>query len=72
MTASMGATGRAVTREPTQAGLPGRDLDADAARAVKQRIRAYKYPRFVQFIDKLPKTAAGKLLPYKLRASTES
>jgi benzoate-CoA ligase len=34
---------------------------------VKQRITPYKYPRHIQFIDKLPKTPAGKLLRYQLR-----
>lgn len=34
---------------------------------VKQRITPYKYPRRVEFLDELPKTAAGKLLRYKLR-----
>ena len=34
---------------------------------VKQRITPYKYTRHIQFIDKLPKTPAGKLLRYHLR-----
>jgi benzoate-CoA ligase len=34
---------------------------------VKQRITPYKYPRRVEFLDELPKTAAGKVLRYKLR-----
>ena len=34
---------------------------------VKQRITPYKYPRRVEFLPELPKTAAGKLLRYKLR-----
>ena len=34
---------------------------------VKQRITPYKYPRHIHFIDALPKTAAGKILRYKLR-----
>jgi acyl-coenzyme A synthetase/AMP-(fatty) acid ligase len=34
---------------------------------VKQRITPYKYPRRVEFLAELPKTAAGKLLRYKLR-----
>jgi benzoate-CoA ligase len=34
---------------------------------VKQRIAPYKYPRRIQFLPDLPKTAAGKVLRYKLR-----
>jgi benzoate-CoA ligase len=34
---------------------------------VKQRITPYKYPRRIEFLPELPKTAAGKLLRYKLR-----
>ena len=34
---------------------------------VKQRIAPYKYPRRIAFLPELPKSAAGKLLRYKLR-----
>ncbi len=34
---------------------------------VKQRITPYKYPRRVQFLAELPKSATGKVLRYKLR-----
>jgi len=34
---------------------------------VRGRIAPYKYPRRIEFIDKLPKSAAGKLLRYRLR-----
>jgi benzoate-CoA ligase family protein len=34
---------------------------------VKQRITPYKYPRRIAFLPELPKSAAGKLLRYKLR-----
>jgi len=34
---------------------------------VKDRIAPYKCPRRIEFTDKLPKSAAGKLLRYKLR-----
>jgi benzoate-CoA ligase len=36
---------------------------------VKQRITPYKYPRRIEFLTELPKTAAGKVQRYKLRAS---
>ena len=34
---------------------------------VKQRITPYKYPRRLEFLSELPKSAAGKVLRYKLR-----
>lgn len=34
---------------------------------VKQRIAPYKYPRAVEFIDALPRTATGKLQRFRLR-----
>jgi len=37
---------------------------------VKQRITPYKYPRRIEFLPELPKSAAGKLLRYKLREFT--
>jgi benzoate-CoA ligase len=45
----------------------GADLVAELQDFVKQRITPYKYPRRIEFLDELPKTAAGKLLRYKLR-----
>jgi benzoate-CoA ligase len=34
---------------------------------VRQRITPYKYPRHIEFLAELPKSAAGKVLRYKLR-----
>jgi len=34
---------------------------------VKDRIAAYKYPRFIEFIGELPKTATGKIQRFRLR-----
>jgi acyl-coenzyme A synthetase/AMP-(fatty) acid ligase len=46
---------------------PTADLARQLQEFVKQRVTPYKYPRHIQFIEKLPKTAAGKILRYKLR-----
>ncbi len=35
---------------------------------VKDRLAAYKYPRQIEFINELPKTATGKIQRFKLRA----
>jgi 4-hydroxybenzoate-CoA ligase len=34
---------------------------------VKERIGVWKYPRWIEFIDSLPKTATGKIQRFKLR-----
>src|SRR5262249_43786644 len=41
---------------------------ADELKAfVKDKIAPYKYPRWVEFVAELPKTATGKIQRYKLR-----
>ena len=34
---------------------------------VKDRLAPFKYPRFIEFIDELPKTATGKIQRFRLR-----
>jgi benzoate-CoA ligase len=34
---------------------------------VKDRLAPYKYPRFIEFVADLPKTATGKIQRFKLR-----
>jgi 2-aminobenzoate-CoA ligase len=53
--------------------FPGRAGDAALVRElqdfVKQRIAPYKYPRVIEFVESLPKTATGKLQRKALRQS---
>jgi acyl-coenzyme A synthetase/AMP-(fatty) acid ligase len=35
---------------------------------VKNTIEVWKYPRWIEFRDELPKTATGKIQRFKLRA----
>jgi benzoate-CoA ligase len=37
---------------------------------VKAKLAPYKYPRWIEFIDELPKTATGKIQRFKLRSKT--
>jgi long-chain acyl-CoA synthetase len=47
---------------------PGESVTADELIAYcRERMAAYKYPRQIEFIDELPKTASGKLLRRELR-----
>lgn len=41
--------------------------EAELKAFVKERLAPYKYPRFMQFVRELPKTATGKIQRYKLR-----
>ena len=50
-------------------GLAGDDALCDALKAhVKSRLAPYKYPRWIEFVDELPKTATGKIQRHVLRA----
>jgi benzoate-CoA ligase len=47
---------------------PGEQIDEAQLKAfVKDRIAPYKYPRFIEFVGELPKTATGKIQRFKLR-----
>jgi benzoate-CoA ligase len=42
-------------------------LEAELQAFVKDRLAPYKYPRFIEFLDELPKTATGKIQRFRLR-----
>jgi len=44
-----------------------RSSDDELKAFVKDRLAPYKYPRFIEFINELPKTATGKIQRFKLR-----
>ena len=47
---------------------PGQSVAEDELKAfVKEQLAAYKYPRFIEFITELPKTATGKIQRFRLR-----
>ncbi len=48
-----------------RAGTPVSDAELQAL--VKARLQPYKYPRWVEFVDELPKTASGKVQRFALR-----
>ena len=43
------------------------ELEAELREFVKQTLAPYKYPRWIEFIDALPRGPSGRLLRYKLR-----
>jgi benzoate-CoA ligase len=42
-------------------------LEAELREFVKQTLAPYKYPRWIEFVDALPRGPGGRLLRYKLR-----
>ena len=54
---------------------PGRRPSEALAEAIKQHVKEtlapFKYPRWIEFVDELPKTATGKIQRFKLRARTD-
>jgi len=55
-----------VLKNPIQEGA-GRALYDELKAHVKREIGVWKYPRWIEFVDELPKTATGKIQRYKLR-----
>jgi benzoate-CoA ligase len=47
--------------------LPSEELKAALKAHVKEKLAPYKYPRWVEFVAELPKTATGKIQRFKLR-----
>jgi benzoate-CoA ligase len=45
----------------------GPELEGELKQFVKDKIAVYKYPRWIEFVDSLPRTATGKLQRFKLR-----
>ena len=45
----------------------GPDKAAELQAFAKQTIAPYKYPREIEFVDALPRTATGKIQRYRLR-----
>jgi len=48
---------------------PGESITNDELKQhVKAQLAPYKYPRWIEFVNELPKTATGKIQRFKLRA----
>ena len=53
----------------TRPGVQASEALADALKQhVKDRLAPFKYPRWIEFVPELPKTATGKVQRFKLRA----
>jgi acyl-coenzyme A synthetase/AMP-(fatty) acid ligase len=50
-----------------QAGNSDDDLTEELMALCKKTLAPYKYPRWVEYVTELPKTATGKIQRFKLR-----
>ncbi len=57
-----------VVLKPEAAGADRAALTGELQSFVKARLAPYKYPRWIEYVDALPKTATGKIQRFKLRA----
>jgi benzoate-CoA ligase family protein len=49
------------------AGKAGPEMERELIDFIKRRLAPFKYPRWVEFVDDLPKTASGKIQRFRLR-----
>lgn len=54
-----------VLKDPV--GVDGDKLVVELQKLAKETIGVFKYPRWIEFVSELPKTATGKIQRYKLR-----
>jgi benzoate-CoA ligase len=52
--------------------LPDEKLKVALQQYVKEKLAPHKYPRWVEFLSELPKTATGKIQRFKLRAAGQA
>jgi len=52
---------------PNVGQTPGPDLEDELRDYVKNELAPYKYPRWIEFVESLPRGPGGKLLRYKLK-----
>ena len=51
--------------------IPSDVLTNELKAFVKSRLAPYKYPRWIEYVADLPKTATGKIQRFKLRAASK-
>jgi benzoate-CoA ligase len=51
---------------------PSNKVEEDIKQFVRDRIAAYKYPRWIEFTDQIPKTSGGKIQRYVLQEKIQA
>lgn len=49
-------------------GRAGPEMERELIDFIKRKLAPFKYPRWVEFVDDLPKTASGKIQRFRLRS----
>ena len=66
-TRSSSASPKMQSLSPVSVLVASAAADVASVRGVKATIAPYKYPRWLEFVAELPKTATGKIQRFKLR-----
>ena len=53
-------------------GVPPEDLESRLLAHAKRHLAAWKYPRWIEIVETLPKTATGKIRRFALRAREDA
>ena len=61
---------RAVRRHLGHAGVNAEGIEDSLKAHVQDKIGKWKYPRWIDIVPELPKTATGKIQRFKLREGT--
>jgi benzoate-CoA ligase len=56
-----------VLKEPVAGS---REIEAELQEFIRQSLAPYKYPRWIEFVEDLPKTVTGKIQRFRLRTTT--
>jgi acyl-coenzyme A synthetase/AMP-(fatty) acid ligase len=48
---------------------PSPEMETELIAYCREKMAGYKRPRWIEFVEELPKTATGKIQRFKLRAS---
>jgi benzoate-CoA ligase len=55
-----------VLKNPKDAGA---ELERELRDFIRARLAPFKYPRWIEFMDELPKTSSGKIQRFRLRST---
>jgi benzoate-CoA ligase len=54
-----------VLKDPDAAGS---DMERELGEFIRNKLARFKYPRWIEFVDELPKTSSGKIQRFRLHA----
>ncbi|TYL37332.1 hypothetical protein CV102_17050 [Natronococcus pandeyae] len=66
------ATASVMSSNPSEDHFPAESLGDELKGHMKDRLAKYEYPRELEFVDELPRTATGKIKRIALREESET